>query len=146
MIVSLILFPCVYTGNVVILPSYITFCSGPLVSDVQRGRLVLSPRGRSLWNKLQNQQWHDEPLETIFKSNGIKTVRQGLWVNPPNGDYNLAYNLKLAKRAQAAGLNGYLDMHFSNTCADPGHQVSLTRLSVLLRISNRSQASIRLAI
>ena len=66
-----------------------------------------------------------EALETILKSSGVNTVRQRLWVNPSNGDYNLAYNLKLAKRAKAAGLNVYLDMHLSNTWADPGHQVSI---------------------
>jgi arabinogalactan endo-1,4-beta-galactosidase len=66
-----------------------------------------------------------EALETILKSSGVNTVRQRLWVNPSSGDYNLAYNIALAKRAKAAGLNVYLDMHFSDTWADPGHQVSL---------------------
>ena len=64
-----------------------------------------------------------EPLETILKNSGVNTVRQRLWVNPSSGDYNLAYNLKLAQRAHAAGLNIYLDMHLSDTWADPGHQV-----------------------
>lgn len=64
-----------------------------------------------------------QPLETILKASGVNTVRQRLWVNPSNGQYNLAYNLKLAARAKAAGLNVYVDMHFSDTWADPGHQV-----------------------
>lgn len=63
-----------------------------------------------------------QPLETILKSAGVNAVRQRLWVNPSNGDYNLAYNLKLAKRAHAAGLQIYLDLHYSDTWADPGHQ------------------------
>lgn len=63
-----------------------------------------------------------EPLETILKSSGVNTVRQRLWVSS-SSTYNLAYNIKLAKRAQAAGLNVYLDMHLSDTWADPGHQV-----------------------
>ena len=67
-----------------------------------------------------------EPLETILKSSGVNTVRQRLWVNPSNGDYNLAYNIKLATRAHAAGLNVYLDMMFSDTWTDPGHQVGLS--------------------
>ena len=62
-------------------------------------------------------------LETILKNNGVNTVRQRIWVNPSNGDYNLAYNVKLAKRGQAAGLQIYLDLHYSDTWADPGHQV-----------------------
>lgn len=69
-----------------------------------------------------------QPLEIILKDSGVNAVRQRLWVNPSNGDYNLDYNLKLAKRAQAAGLSVYLDMHFSDTWADPGHQVSFSSL------------------
>jgi arabinogalactan endo-1,4-beta-galactosidase len=69
-----------------------------------------------------------EPLETILKSSGVNTVRQRLWVNPSGGTYNLAYNIQLAKRAHAAGLNVYLDMHLSDTWADPGHQVCLQKV------------------
>ena len=69
-----------------------------------------------------------EALETILKSNGVNTVRQRLWVNPSGGTYDLAYNIQLAKRAHAAGLNVYLDMHLSDTWADPGHQVCFQSL------------------
>jgi len=66
-----------------------------------------------------------QPLETILKNSGVNTVRQRLWVNPKDSkkNYDLNYNINLAKRARAAGLNVYLDMHFSDTWADPGHQV-----------------------
>jgi len=64
-----------------------------------------------------------QPFETILINSGVNTVRQRLWVNPPDGNYNLAYNLKLAQRAKAAGLKIYLDIHFSDTWADPSHQV-----------------------
>ncbi|KAK3936487.1 glycoside hydrolase [Diplogelasinospora grovesii] len=63
-----------------------------------------------------------EPLEKILAENGVNTVRQRVWVNPSGGTYNVAYNLALAKRAKAAGLGVYLDFHFSDTWADPGHQ------------------------
>jgi arabinogalactan endo-1,4-beta-galactosidase len=63
------------------------------------------------------------PLETILKTSGVNTVRQRVWVNPPNGDYNLEYNLRLARRAKAAGLKIYLDFHYSDNWADPGKQV-----------------------
>ncbi|KJR81746.1 arabinogalactan endo-1,4-beta-galactosidase [Sporothrix schenckii 1099-18] len=64
------------------------------------------------------------PLESILAASGVNMVRQRLWVNPKpdNGAYNLAYNLKLARRARAAGLGVYLDLHYSDTWADPGHQ------------------------
>ncbi|KAL1600652.1 hypothetical protein SLS60_007040 [Paraconiothyrium brasiliense] len=63
-----------------------------------------------------------QPLETILKNSGVNTVRQRIWVNPSDGNYNLDYNIKLAKRAQAAGLQIYLDIHYSDTWADPSHQ------------------------
>jgi arabinogalactan endo-1,4-beta-galactosidase len=85
-----------------------------------------------------------EPLETILKASGVNTVRQRLWVNPSTGYYNLAYNLKLAARAKAAGLNVYLDMHFSDTWADPGHQVLLSQFNGMVFGSGRSVANLLL--
>lgn len=61
-------------------------------------------------------------LETILTDAGVNTVRQRIWVNPSDGDYDLDYNLALAKRAKAAGLGIYLDLHFSDTWADAGNQ------------------------
>jgi arabinogalactan endo-1,4-beta-galactosidase len=63
-----------------------------------------------------------EALEKILVSSGVNTVRQRVWVDPSDGNYNLAYNIALAKRAKAAGLGVYLDLHFSDTWADPAHQ------------------------
>ncbi|KAI0012175.1 family 53 glycosyl hydrolase [Xylariaceae sp. FL0662B] len=63
-------------------------------------------------------------LEQILADNGVNTVRQRVWVNPSDGNYNLDYNLKLAKRAQAVGLEVYVDFHYSDTWADPGHQTT----------------------
>lgn len=63
-----------------------------------------------------------EALETILAASGVDTVRQRLWVNPSDGSYDLDYNLALAKRAKAAGLGIYIDMHFSDTWADAGNQ------------------------
>jgi len=60
--------------------------------------------------------------DTILKNGGMNTVRSRLWVVDGNADYGLLYNLNLAKRVKAEGLSFYLDVHFSNTWADPGHQ------------------------
>lgn len=62
------------------------------------------------------------PLEQILADAGVNTVRQRVWVNPSNGDYDLAYNLEIAKRAQAVGLDIYVDLHLSDTWADPANQ------------------------
>ncbi|KAI9050335.1 hypothetical protein LZ554_005501 [Drepanopeziza brunnea f. sp. 'monogermtubi'] len=63
-----------------------------------------------------------EPLETILVASGVNTVRQRIWVNPADGNYNLDYNLKLAERAKAAGLQIYVNLHFSDKWADPLNQ------------------------
>jgi Arabinogalactan endo-1,4-beta-galactosidase len=62
------------------------------------------------------------PLERILVENGVNTVRQRIWVNPRDGNYNLEYNIQIARRARAVGLNVYLDFHYSDTWADPAHQ------------------------
>jgi arabinogalactan endo-1,4-beta-galactosidase len=64
-----------------------------------------------------------ESLETILADNGVNAIRQRLWVNPGDGSYDLDYNLELAKRMVAADMVIYLDLHLSDTWADPGHQV-----------------------
>lgn len=61
-----------------------------------------------------------QPLEEILAANGVNIVRQRIWTAA--GDYDVAYNLDLAKRAKAAGLDVYLDLHFSDTWADPSKQ------------------------
>lgn len=61
-------------------------------------------------------------LETILAGAGVTTVRQRVWVNPSDGSYDLDYNLALAKRAKAAGMAVYLDLHLSNTWADATNQ------------------------
>ncbi|OAA60952.1 glycoside hydrolase family 53 protein [Niveomyces insectorum RCEF 264] len=63
-------------------------------------------------------------LETLLAASGVNMVRQRLWVHPTanSGAYNLSYNLALARRARAAGMAVYLDLHLSDTWADPGHQ------------------------
>ncbi|QDS74448.1 hypothetical protein FKW77_006400 [Venturia effusa] len=62
------------------------------------------------------------PLETIIKNNGANSVKIRIWVAPPTGEYNLDYALKLAKRVKAAGLGIILNLHYSDSWADPAKQ------------------------
>ncbi|KAK4103170.1 glycoside hydrolase family 53 protein [Parathielavia hyrcaniae] len=63
-----------------------------------------------------------QPLERILVENGVNTVRQRVWVNPWDGNYNIDYNIALARRAKAVGLGVFIDFHYSDTWADPAHQ------------------------
>ncbi|KAJ7136560.1 endogalactanase [Mycena epipterygia] len=61
-------------------------------------------------------------LETILHTHGTNLARIRVWTSTNNADYSLAYGLALAKRAVAAGMTLYIDLHYSDTWADPGHQ------------------------
>ncbi|CEJ54470.1 Putative Arabinogalactan endo-1,4-beta-galactosidase [Penicillium brasilianum] len=65
-----------------------------------------------------------QALEVILADAGINSVRQRVWVNPSDGSYDLDYNIKLAKRVQAQGMTTYLDLHLSDTWADPSDQTT----------------------
>ncbi len=61
----------------------------------------------------------------IVKAHGWNVVRLRVWVHPDGQGMNvnsLPYTLALAKRVKAAGLRLLLDLHYSDTWADPGHQ------------------------
>ena len=77
------------------------------------------------------------PILSIFKSGGLNYVRLRLWVNPVSGYFgvpsaepycepascpDLANDLKMATEVKAAGMKLLLDIHYSDTWADPQHQ------------------------
>ncbi|KAJ5257207.1 hypothetical protein N7478_013311 [Penicillium angulare] len=72
----------------------------------------------------KNSAGTTEALEVILADAGINSVRQRIWVNPSSGDYDLDYNIELAKRIQAQGMTTYLDLHLSDTWADPSDQTT----------------------
>ena len=59
---------------------------------------------------------------SILNRHGLNYVRLRLWVNPPPGYSDLASDLRMAKRIEAAGDKLYLDIHYSDFWADPQHQ------------------------
>lgn len=79
----------------------------------------------------KNLAGEPQALETILADNGANSIRQRIWVNPADGVYDLEYNVELAKRVQNAGMSVYLDLHYSDTWADPENQVCPTPLPPL---------------
>lgn len=74
--------------------------------------------------KYQDVNGNTKNLEVILKENGMNNVKIRIWVNPSDGIYNLDYAVKLGLRAKAAGLSVTLNLHYSDTWADPGHQTT----------------------
>ncbi len=59
---------------------------------------------------------------TILQRHGVGWVRLRLWHSPADGHSGLAEVLTLARRARAQGMALLLDLHYSDTWADPAHQ------------------------
>ncbi|KUF93041.1 hypothetical protein AM588_10009056 [Phytophthora nicotianae] len=78
----------------------------------------------ALMETIHGAQWIDTDgntttIESIFSEGGMDAVRLRIWTA---GEYDLNYTLALAQRFSKAGFKIYLDMHFSDTWADPHHQ------------------------
>ncbi|KAH8109677.1 arabinogalactan endo-1,4-beta-galactosidase [Phellopilus nigrolimitatus] len=60
-----------------------------------------------------------KPFETILSSHGFNLARIRVWTA---GTYTQTYALALAKRAKFVGMKILVDLHYSDTWADPSHQ------------------------
>jgi arabinogalactan endo-1,4-beta-galactosidase len=62
-----------------------------------------------------------DPID-IFYKNSVNFARFRLWHTPSEGYCNLEKTLIMAARAKQAGMKILLDLHYSDTWADPGNQ------------------------
>jgi arabinogalactan endo-1,4-beta-galactosidase len=62
------------------------------------------------------------PLPELLRDHGVNLARLRLWHRPAGAEGSLAATLALARECQAAGLRVMLDLHYSDTWADPAHQ------------------------
>lgn len=73
--------------------------------------------------KFYNSSGVQQDVMQILKDKGMNTIRLRAWVNPANGWCNTADVINKALRARALGMKLMIDLHYSDTWADPGHQV-----------------------
>jgi arabinogalactan endo-1,4-beta-galactosidase len=72
--------------------------------------------------KFYNVSGQQEDLFVLMKSLGMNAIRLRAWVNPTAGWCNNADLVKKAVRAKNAGMKVLIDLHYSDTWADPGDQ------------------------
>lgn len=60
---------------------------------------------------------------TIFKTHGFNTIRLKLWHTPSNEFNSLSRVITMARRAKEKGLHFILDIHYSDSWADPQKQI-----------------------
>jgi arabinogalactan endo-1,4-beta-galactosidase len=58
----------------------------------------------------------------ILEDHGLNTIRTRVWVNPADGYHDRAEVAEIARRCDARNLGMLIDLHYSDTWADPGHQ------------------------
>jgi arabinogalactan endo-1,4-beta-galactosidase len=57
-----------------------------------------------------------------MKAAGLRVGRVRVWVDPAAGESRLEHAVSIAKLLKKYGFNFCLDLHYSDTWADPGHQ------------------------
>ena len=58
----------------------------------------------------------------ILKGVGVNYIRLRVWVNPVSGYNNMAKVIAFAPQVKSRGMKLLVDLHYSDTWADPGHQ------------------------
>jgi arabinogalactan endo-1,4-beta-galactosidase len=74
---------------------------------------------KNTFYNLDNQQ---QDFLTILKNAGLNTVRLKLWKNPATNNASLSEVKTFANKLKAMDLKVWLDIHYSDTWADPGNQ------------------------
>jgi arabinogalactan endo-1,4-beta-galactosidase len=63
-----------------------------------------------------------DPLQ-ILANHGVNYIRLRVWVNPAHGYNNAAKVVEFAPAVKAANMRLLIDFHYSDTWADPAHQI-----------------------
>ena len=69
-----------------------------------------------------NLNGQKEDFLTILKNNGVNTIRLRLWNYPANQRSSFEEVKDFSDRIRTMGFKVWIDLHYSDTWADPGHQ------------------------
>lgn len=78
--------------------------------------------GGEYYDSARHNQCRDRSALRILRSHGLNAVRLRTWVDPADGYHDKRELLSMARRAKAAGLDVLVNLHYSDTWADPGNQ------------------------
>jgi arabinogalactan endo-1,4-beta-galactosidase len=96
----------------------------PAAGTFYRGAdLSFSPEIEATSTRFTDQGRSGTPL-ALLQQRGLNLVRLRLWHTPPSGRSHLAEVAAYARRAKQAGLAVLLDLHYSDSWADPGQQAT----------------------
>jgi arabinogalactan endo-1,4-beta-galactosidase len=101
----------------------VTFTAGSAPVSIRGGDTSSLSRGEQLGGVYYNSSGTKQNALQILKNGGMDYVRLRVWVNPADGMNNEATLLASAREAYSTyGLPILLDLHYSDSWADPGKQ------------------------
>ena len=100
----------------------VSFTSGYASLPVRGGDVSSLQRGENLGGVYDNSAGTKQDPLTVLGNAGMNYARLRVWVNPADGFDNEAQLLTMAKQIKAKGMGLLLDLHYSDTWADPGKQ------------------------
>lgn len=71
---------------------------------------------------IKNLNGNDIDFLDLLKQSGVNTARVKIWYNPSDSNASLSQVRDLFKKINALGMQTWLDIHYSDTWADPGQQ------------------------
>lgn len=74
--------------------------------------------------KFYNTSGNQDDFLTILKKSGINTIRLKLWVHPKDQNASLDEVEQFSNQLKAMGFKIWLTLHYSDTWADPGKQIT----------------------
>ena len=93
-----------------------------VTGEYRAGDVSFVPQIEALGGSYRDESGAPADIMALMSSHGFNAVRLRLWVAPADGYCDLAHTLAMAQRAHAAGLAILLDLHYSDSWADPGQQ------------------------
>jgi len=94
------------------------------VSSVDISRYPEVMQYNPVFYDLENKQ---KDFLTILKENGVNTIRLKLWVDPENEHASFAEVKQFSQTLHFQGFKTWLTVHYSDSWADPGKQVTPQR-------------------
>ena len=94
----------------------------PLELNYRAADLSFLPEIERWSTVFYNKDSVQQDLLTILKEAGCNTVRIRLWKDPDSIQSSLSEVIALSNQIRSAGLFIWLDIHYSDTWADPAHQ------------------------
>ncbi|NTU65720.1 MAG: arabinogalactan endo-1,4-beta-galactosidase, partial [Chloroflexi bacterium] len=79
-------------------------------------------KSEDLGGVYRTKNGHPSDALRILHSSGVNWARSRVWVDPADGYHDKDELLTMAKRVKRNGMRLLVDLHYSDTWADPGHQ------------------------